>query len=469
MIDLTVEQIAAATDGRVASPVGTAAVTGEVVTDSRHAGPGDLFVALPGARVDGHEYLQAAADAGAVAALVSREVAGAPLVQIVVADTAAALGALAQAVLSTLRDTSEPPQVVAITGSVGKTSTKDLLAAAVESVGEVIAPVGSFNNEVGLPLTVLRARESTAVLVLEMGADAPDNLTYLTSIAPPDVAVVLAVGRAHLDGFGTLEAVAEAKAELVERTRPQGVAVLNSDDERVAAMAPKVAAARTVMYGRSPEAQVRADSVRLDAQGRARFTLHLDGREHEVHLPVYGEHQVSNALAAAAAAHEVGVGAEQIVAALRGAYARSPHRMEVHRTKAGMTIVDDAYNANPDSMRAALRALRHMVSGTGGRSVAVLGPMRELGPDSTAEHEAVGAFAYSVGVDRLISVEREGRPLATGALAAGMPRGAVHRASGVSEATAMLRRYLRPGDVTLIKASNGVQLWRVAEALEQAR
>lgn len=468
MIHLTIAQIAAAVDGTAPGPGGLT-VSGGVVTDSRRVGPGDLFVAVPGARVDGHHYLDAAAEAGAVAALVSREVPQAPLAQIVVADTTKALGDLAAAVLSRLRNNARPPVVVGVTGSVGKTSTKDLLAALLETSGEVIAPVGSYNNEIGLPLTVLRATENTAALVLEMGADAPGNLTYLTAIAPPDIAVVLAVGRAHLGGFGGIEAVARAKAELVRHMRPDGVAVLNADDARVAAMSPDVAGRSTVFFGTGGDAQVRAEQIGTDDQGRARFTLHLDGQAHPVQLPLYGLHQVSNALAAAAVAHELGVDGEQIATALGSAFARSPHRMNVQRTDAGVTIIDDAYNANPDSMRAALRSLAQMAAGTGGRAVAVLGPMRELGPDSTAEHERVGAFAVQVGVDRLIAVEGEARPLATGALVAGMGRREVQRASGVSEAVAMLRRYLRSGDVMLVKASNGAQLWRVVEALERAR
>lgn len=473
MIASTLDQVAAATGGRVLGTPGAVVVSGEVVTDSRRAGSGGLFVALRGARVDGHHYLQSAADAGAVAALVSREVPGGPLAQVLVPDTTRALGELARWVLATLRSRPRPPLVVGVTGSVGKTSTKDLLAAVLDHTGEVIAPVGSYNNEIGLPLTVLRAQENTSVLVLEMGADAPGNLADLASIAAPDIAVVLAVGRAHLGGFGSLEAVAAAKSELVTHMLPEGVAILNADDERVAAMAPAVAGARTVLFGTVSHAQVRAEQVGTDDQERARFTLYFDdhagAQAHPVQLALYGAHQVPNALAAAAVAHEVGVPAEQIATGLGSAFARSPHRMDVHRSDAGVTIIDDSYNANPDSMRAALRALARMAASTGGRAVAVLGPMRELGPDSTAEHERVGSFAAALGIQLLIAVDGAARPLATGALAAGMGRGDVQRASGVGEAVAMLRRYLRAEDVMLVKASNGERLWRVVEALERAR
>jgi len=468
MINLTLEQIAGITGGRLHGDPGIV-ITADVVTDSRNTSPGGLFVALPGSRVDGHDYLQAAADTGAAGALVSREVPEAALAQVQVPDTTRALGDLARHVLQVLREQAQPPLVVAVTGSVGKTSTKDLLAALLEHTGEVIAPTGSYNNEVGLPLTVLRAGTATAALVLEMGADAPGNLTYLTSIAPPDLAVVLAVGRAHLSGFGDLDAVARAKAELVQHLRPEGTAILNADDARVVAMTEAAAGAGTVLFGRDESAHVRATDVRTDPQGRARFTLHLDGRQHQVQLALHGEHQVSNALAGAAVAHHVGVESEQIVTALGSAHARSPHRMDVRRTAGGITLIDDAYNANPESMRAALRAARQSAASTGGRAVAVLGPMRELGPDSTAEHEAVGAYAATLGLDRLIAVGAAARPLATGAMAAGLTRRGVYRAGGVSEAVAMLQRYLRSGDVVLVKASNGERLWRVAEALERTR
>ena len=468
MIALTLAQIADATGGRVVGDPGLQ-LDGPVVTDSRRVADNSLFVALRGARVDGHDYLGAASEGGAVAALVSREVHGAALAQVVVADTETALGDLARFVLDQLRQQPKAPVVVAITGSVGKTSTRDLLDSVLEGKGEVIAPAGSYNNEVGLPLTVLRATADTAVLVLEMGADAPGNLTYLTSIAAPDIAVVLAVGRAHLGGFGTIEAVATAKAELVQGMRPQGVAILNGDDARVAAMAPLVAGERTVVYGTGSGAEVQASDVSTDDAGRPRFTLSTPTGQVPVALALFGEHQVSNALAAAAVARELQLDLPQIAALLGTSFARSPHRMDVHKTSSGVTIIDDAYNANPDSMRAALRALADMAKTSGGRAIAVLGPMRELGPDSTAEHTGVGQYAANLGVDQLIAVEGEARPIAEGALAAGMPEREVTRATGVTEAVSRLRRSAKSGDVVLVKASNGVQLWRVVSELEGNR
>lgn len=469
MIELTLPQIAAAVGGRVLGAPEQMTVSGEVVTDSREVTPGGLFVALRGARVDGHHYLADAAGAGAVAALVTRHVPQAPLAQIQVRDTTRALGDLARAVLSQLRTANPGPQVVAITGSVGKTSTKDLIAAQLEGLGEVIAPVGSYNNEVGLPLTVLRANADTRVLVLEMGADAPGNLTYLASIAPPDLSLVLAVGRAHLGGFGSIEAVAEAKTELVTTTPADGTVVLNADDPRVAAMASASPAATLVRFGQGEDADVRAADIRLDAEGRAQFVLAAGGRQAQVHLALIGAHHVTNALAAASVALQLGQPLEQVAQVLGTTFARSPHRMQVHRTEAGVKIIDDAYNANPDSMRAALRALVQMTRGTGGRSVAVLGPMRELGPDSADEHRQVGVYAAQVGVDHLLAVEGEARPVADGALAAGLDPQAAVRATGITEAVTSLRRYLRSGDVVLVKASNGVQLWRVVSELERSR
>lgn len=470
MIGMRLSEIAAAVGGQVLGDGPDLRVAGDVVTDSRQVTPGSVFVALRGARVDGHHYLNAATDAGAVLALVTRAVPGAGMAQIRVEDTERALGDLARESLARLRSAEGArPKVVAITGSVGKTSTKDLLAALVDDMGEVIAPVGSFNNEIGMPLTVLRADEHTEVLVLEMGADAPGNLTYLTSIAPPDIAVVLAVGRAHLGGFGTIEAVTAAKAELVAAVRTDGTTVLNADDPRVAQMASASVAAKVLQYGQGDAADIRAVDVTLDGDGRARFTLATEHEQVPVHLALVGEHQVSNALAAAAVAAELGRPLAQIADILGQTFARSPHRMQVHRTEGGIKIIDDAYNANPDSMRAALRALVQMATGSGGRSVAVLGPMRELGPDSGDEHRQIGAYAAGLGVDRLIAVEGEARLIVVGALAAGMAPRAAERATGVTEAVTKLRRYLRSGDVVLVKASNGVQLWRVVSELEGGR
>ena len=430
-----------------------------VVVDSRQAEPGSLFAAIDGAHVDGHDFLEAAAANGARAALVTRPVPGAPIPTLLVPDVPAALGDLAREVLARLRERTGI-RVVAITGSVGKTTTKDLLAQLLAGCGEVIAPVGSFNNEIGLPLTVLRAEESTRVLVLEMGADAPGNLTYLTAIAPPDVAVVLMVGRAHLGGFGSLENVATAKAELVQGLTADGIAVLNADDPRVAAMA-AVAAGRDVLeFGTGAAAQVRAEEVRTDASGRLELTLVAPQGSAPVRTALVGRHQVSNVLAAAATALALGMSVTEVAAAAADARVLSPHRMQVSRTGA-VTVVDDSYNANPDSMRAALRALPLVAAGR--RSVAVLGEMLELGETSAAEHAQVGAECVRTGVQVVVTVGAGAEPIAEGARAAGAE--SVHSTANLEEAEQLLATLITEGDVVLVKSSNGAGLMRLAERL----
>ena len=465
MITMTLAQVAAVTEGELAGD-GRTPVTGEVVTDSRAVGPGTLFAAFDGEHVDGHDFVAAALDAGAAGALVTRAVHGAdPERTVLVDDVAAALGRLARHVLAELRarrTADEPLRVVAVTGSVGKTTTKDLLARLLAPLGEHIAPPGSFNNEIGLPLTVLRATGTTRTLVLEMGADHVGNLEYLTSVAPPDVAVVLAVGRAHLGEFGGIENVARAKSELVAGLAPGGTAVLNADDARVAAMA-SLAPGRVLTFGRSAGADVRAEDVRLDDAGRAAFRLHAPHGSADVRLALVGEHHVTNALAAAAVALDLGVPAETVVDVLAGAGAASPHRMDVRDRADGVRVVDDSYNANPDSVRAGLRALVGLAAGR--RSVAVLGEMLELGEYSAAEHRAVGADAADLGVDLVVAVGEGTAPLADGARVADGDGTAVLHVPDVDAARTLLDERLRPGDVVLLKGSNGSGIWRLADAL----
>jgi UDP-N-acetylmuramoyl-tripeptide--D-alanyl-D-alanine ligase len=467
MITMTLAQIAAVTGGELAGE-GHAPVTGDVVTDSRAVRPGALFAAFDGEHVDGHDFVVGALDAGAAGALVSRAVPGTdPARTVLVDDVAAALGRLARHVLAELRagrTPEDPLQVVAVTGSVGKTTTKDLLARLLAPLGEHIAPPGSFNNEIGLPLTVLRATGTTRTLVLEMGADHLGNLEYLTSVAPPDVAVVLAVGRAHLGEFGGIENVARAKSELVVGLAPGGTAVLNADDHRVAAMA-GLAAGRVLTFGRSAGADVRAEQVRLDDAGRASFRLTAPQGAIDVGLALVGEHHVVNALAAAAVALDLGVPAETVVSVLAAAGAASPHRMDVRDRSDGVRVVDDSYNANPDSVRAGLRALVGLAAGR--RSVAVLGEMLELGEYSADEHRAVGADAAALGIDVVVAVGGGTAALADGARAAagdGSSREIV-QVPDVDAARTLLGERLRPGDVVLLKGSNGSGIWRLADAL----
>jgi UDP-N-acetylmuramoyl-tripeptide--D-alanyl-D-alanine ligase len=488
VIDLTVAQIAAIIGGRLSgiSPDEAAAtrVTGTVEFDSRAVTPGGLFLALPGARSDGHDFARVAVGAGAVAVLAARPVgvpaiivepraAHDPAASVLEHDNdgsgAAVLGALARlaaAVAAELVDGGLT--IVGITGSSGKTSTKDLLAAVLTPLGEVVAPPGSFNNELGHPWTVLRATESTDYLVLEMSARHPGNIAALAEIAPPSIAVVLNVGTAHLGEFGSREAIAATKAELPQSVPSSGVVILNVDDTAVAAMADQTAA-RVVRVGRSTGADVWAGPVTLDELARPRFTLHTADSETDVALAVHGDHQVSNALCAAAVALECGASLEEVAAALAAAGPVSKHRMAVATRDDGVTVINDAYNANPDSMRAGLKALAAIAreAGEKRRSWAVLGEMAELGDAAISEHDRIGRLAVRLDVSRLIVV-------GTGRSMSAMHNGAVMEGSWGSESTmvadadaalALLRAELRAGDVVLVKASNAAGLGALADAL----
>lgn len=458
MIVLTAAQVAEAVSGKLTSQLDPETVVeGPVVIDSRDSVAGALFVALPGENVDGHNFIESAIEAGAAFALSQQEVQ-APAV--IVQDTQKALGDLARAVLARLKNIN----LVAVTGSVGKTTTKDLLSQLLSDLGPTIAPRGSFNNEVGMPLTVLRADTETKYLVLEMGASGIGNLDYLTSIATPDVSVVLAVGRAHLGEFGGIEAVAQAKSELVTGTDPSGTVILNSADERVIAMKEKAGDRRTVTF--SPATEIDADVQALDidmADGAtASFTLSARGQTAPVALQLVGRHQVSNALAAACVALELGMSTGRVAELLSSAKPLSYGRMRVTKRSDGVQIINDAYNANPDSMSAALESLTHF---SAGRTWAVLGEMLELGDESASAHFEVGARASELGIDRVVAVGKGAAQIAAGAESGSNPPELVEAVADPHGASMVLEQHLRSGDAVLIKASNGTGLWRLGDDL----
>jgi UDP-N-acetylmuramoyl-tripeptide--D-alanyl-D-alanine ligase len=457
VIGLSLAEVAELTGGALTGPDG-ARVTGKVTLDSRTVAPGDLFVAVAGERVDGHDFLGAAATAGAVAALSAR--ADDALPTVVVGDPVAALGRLAAGVHTRL--TAGGLRTLGITGSSGKTSTKDLLGQVLAAAGPTVSPPGSYNNDIGLPLTVLDADETTRFLVLEMGSRGPGHIARLCGIARPQVGVVLNVGSAHLGEFGTPEGTAAAKGELVEALPADGTAVLNADDPRVLGMAPRTVA-RVLTTGRAAGAAVRAADVTLDDSARPRFTLVAAGEEHPVALQVVGEHQVANALSAAGAGLAVGMPPAQVAAALTAAGPRSRWRMEVDRRADGVTVVNDAYNANPESMRAALAALTGLPAD---RRIAVLGAMGELGADAPAEHERLGRDAAAAGVDLIVAVGPDAVGIADGAAAAGRRAGeeSVHVPDRAA-ARELLSEVLRPGDVVLVKASRAYGLELLAADL----
>ena len=410
MIPLSLARIAQITGGQLHGDP-DAVVSGEVVIDSRRAGPGGLFAAVAGERSDGHDFAAAAVAAGATAVLATRPV---PAPSVLVADVPAALAALARFVVDALPDA----RIAGITGSSGKTSTKDLAAQLVERLGPTIAPAGSFNNEFGHPLTVLRADASTRYLVLELSARGLGHIAHLCRIAPPRYGVVLNVGHAHAGEFGGLDQVAQAKGELVEALPADGTAILNAADPRVLAMAARTQARVVTFGGEASGGCVRAVGLRLDDLGRPSFTLLTPEGSAPVTLRLHGAHNVPNALAAAALAGELGLSLDAIADGLSAAVARSRWRMEVHQRADGVTVINDAYNANPESVRAAIDALAHLVQshlGLGGRGFAVLGHMAELGDSSRTSHEDIGEYAASGGLAGLIAVGEEAAPLLAGA------------------------------------------------------
>ncbi|MGJ6964210.1 UDP-N-acetylmuramoyl-tripeptide--D-alanyl-D-alanine ligase [Streptosporangium sp. G11] len=435
-----------------------APVTAPSAVDSREVVPGGLFVATVGERVDGHDYAAKAVGDGAVAVLASRPV-GVPA--LVVEDVQEALGRLAGYVLGHIS-----PTVIALTGSVGKTTTKDLLAQVLERHAPTIATDKSFNNELGLPLTVLRADAATRYLVLEMGAGRKGDLTYLTRIAPPRVGMVLNVGAAHVSRMGGgLADVAEAKGELVEALPADGFALLNADDPYVVNMAGRTRA-QVTLYGRSAGAHVRADDVRMDDQARASFDLVTPTGRARVKLDPIGEHQVSNALAAAAAAVTLGFSVDEIASGLNAARRRSAGRLEILERPDGVTIVNDAYNANPESMRAGLRTLKALAGAR--RTVAVLGAMGQQADASRARHAEMGRLVAELGVDVLIAVG-PGDPVAMAGEAESSDAGvAVYTVEDVAGAVRLATGLLEPGDVVLVKASSEIGLSTCARELAQA-
>jgi UDP-N-acetylmuramoyl-tripeptide--D-alanyl-D-alanine ligase len=482
MIPLTLGEIAAATGGRLHNATGDETVTGSVEFDSRQVGPGGLFVAVPGERVDGHDFAAAALEKGAVGVLAAREVdapsvivppvsGGHARAYVLAGDTdgsgaavLAGLAAIAREVVDRLPNLT----VVGVTGSSGKTSTKDLISQVLEPLGPTVAPPGSFNNELGHPWTVLRADENTRHLVLELSARAIGHIRALCEIAPPRIGVVLNVGSAHLAEFGSREDIAIAKGELAEAATD--VAILNADDPLVRAMASR-AKARVVLVGTHADADIQAADIELDDQARATFRLVTPQGEAPVTLAVHGAHHVGNALSAAAVGLELGADVTQVATSLSAAQRRSARRMEVTTRDDGVTVVNDAYNANPESVTAAIETLARMSGPDNARRTwAVLGELRELGEHGAAAQEEIGRLAVRLGIDRVVAVSEQAAPFQHGARLEGSGTGEEHvLVPDVEAAIALLDTELRPGDVVLVKAANYAGLWRVADALLGSR
>jgi UDP-N-acetylmuramoyl-tripeptide--D-alanyl-D-alanine ligase len=453
VIARTLADVAVAVGGDVrdADP---GAIVSSVSIDGRTAEQGSVFVALTGSHADGHDFAAQAVANGAIAAIVSREVPGP---RVVVDDPLLALLALGR----DERDRLTGVRVVAVTGANGKTSTKDLAAAVLSTRFRTHASPSSFNNEIGLPMTLLGAPEGVEAIVAEMGARRVGDVALLCDIARPDVVVVTNVGVAHMEIFGSWERIVASAAEPVESLGPEGTAILNADDAAVRALRERTTA-RVLTFGLSEDADVRAADVRLDDDARASFVLaHRDERELAA-LAVPGEHMVSNALAAAAAGIALGVTLPECAAALKGARI-APWRMETFENARGVVVVNDAYNANPESMAAGLRAARWIARD--GRLAAVLGHMAELGAVAFEAHERLGELVVRVGVDRLVTVGEPAEAIARAAVREGQLPEDVASYATAAEAAEDVRRWARRGDVVLVKGSRVVGLERVAEAL----
>jgi UDP-N-acetylmuramoyl-tripeptide--D-alanyl-D-alanine ligase len=428
-------------------------VSGSVQTNSTLVEPGSVFFALPGQVTDGHLYAADAVERGAALVVAERPLE-LPVPLIVVPDGVTALADLARLVVARVRADGRL-KVIGITGSNGKTTTKNLLQAILSAEGPTVAPAGSFNNHVGAPITMTQVEASTDYLISEMGASHAGEIARLVGIAMPDISVVLKVGLAHAGEFGGIEATQRAKSEIVRELPASAVAVLNADDGRVAAMA-ELTAARVVWFGLAPDAEVRAEDVRATASG-TRFTLVVDGAAHEVALRILGEHHVSNALAAVTVARELGVPIERAIAAIEAVPRAERWRMEVLQPGGGITVINDAYNASPDSTAAALKTLAQ-IREPGQRTVAVLGEMAELGEYAQDEHDRLGRLVVRLNIGKLVVVGDGARHIHAAAGLEGSWDGESVFVPDLDAAYDLLREQLRAGDVVLVKSSKSARL-----------
>lgn len=500
MIELSAAEISEVVSGRLRGledPAGLCVTVAD--TDSRQFGEGSsngpgpgLFIAKPGETTDGHRFIDAALEAGAVLVLAQRDTddaSGSPHPAVIVDDVVEAMGLLAAEIVTRIRAHS-PTTVIGITGSAGKTTTKDLLRQLLTPEGPTVAPQGSYNGEVGVPLTIFTAPLHTRFLIVEMGADAPGNIRDLAQMVRPDIGVVLMVGSAHAGKFGGADKIAAVKGELAEAIAPDGAVILNDDDPQVRSMAARAVApvtwfgtsaaenssddhAETSSHGGEAAAQgaqwVTASEVALDESGHPHFTLRVrqGSRDEEasVRSGLTGTHHVTNLLAAAAAAHQLGVSTQAIARRLDGLGPGSRWRMQRTERADGVTVINDAYNANPESMREALRTLAMITRPTGRRSVAVLGPMLELGAEAIPRHTQLGETAVRLNIGKLVVVGDEAYSLYRGAIAEGSWGSEVHWVPDVEAAEAYLEDEIRPGDVVLLKSSNGAGLGHLGDAI----
>jgi UDP-N-acetylmuramoyl-tripeptide--D-alanyl-D-alanine ligase len=420
------------------------------VIDSRVAIDGSLFLAVQGENVDGHGYVDDAFARGAVLAITSKPVSQR---HIIVDDVVAALGKLAQHVRSNLLDLT----VIGITGSQGKTTTKELLASILSSAAPTVAPHGNFNNEIGAPISLLHCTETTKYCIVEMGARHPGDIAHLCSIAQPNIGVVLRVGSAHVGEFGSMQAIAETKSELIQSLGPEGIAILGTYDDFTPAMA-RAHKGKTLAFGESSECDIRATDIEV-REGRAHFDLITPEGRSAVGLRIVGLHQVANALAVASVATVLGFSLDQIASGLSTAESEAKWRMEIEELPS-LVLINDAYNASPEATAAALQTLALFAQERGGESWAFLGKMHELGESSNTDHAAIGTLASELGIDHLVCV---GAPEYAASISASSAT-SIHRCADIAEAIEVANN-LSKGDVVLVKASRSEKLEILADAI----
>jgi UDP-N-acetylmuramoyl-tripeptide--D-alanyl-D-alanine ligase len=453
VIAITAAELAKVLSGQLVGD-GELLVEGSVETDSRLVSSGSLFFAKPGESADGHDFVADAKSNGSVIAVVEHQV-DVDITQVVVKDSVAALGLLAAWLIERLKSHGKL-RVVGITGSNGKTTTKNMLRAILSKVGNTIAPIESFNNKVGAPISILRADVETEYLVVEMGAEGLGSIAYLAKMAKPDIAVILKVGMAHAGEFGGIENTAKIKGELAEALSEDGQLILNADDSMVVAMKDRTKA-KVTWFGTSATADFSASNISLSKNGTSFDLKWPDGSQSAVQLGILGEHHVLNALAASTVATILGATKQQIVEALEAMELAERWRMQRVVRPDGVTVINDAYNASPDSMKAALQTLAQL-GRMGTRTIAVLGEMAELGEFSRHEHDSIGRLVVRLNIDQLVVVGEGAKLVHMGATQEGSWDGESQFFATIAEALDYLRGILTDGDTVLIKSSKSANL-----------
>jgi len=454
MIAISLQEISEAIGAKLIGD-GTVVISGSVETDSRLIKAGSLFVAKPGEVTDGHEFVSSAIANGAVALIVEHEVSS-TVPQLVVKDSVHALGLLAKHVVAKVKALGQL-KVIGVTGSNGKTTTKNMLREVLSTKGKTIAPEESFNNEVGAPYSMLKIDEQTKFLVVEMGAGGPGTIKYLAQMCEPDIGIELKVGLAHAGEFGGIEATENIKAELVEELASTGVALLNHDDERVMNMATRTKA-KALTFGLGQDSDYSASDVAISLSGTSFGFSTPDGTKSKVNLHILGEHHVYNALAALATGEILGVDRIEAIQAIESMKLAEKWRMELGVAESGLTVINDAYNASPDSMRAALQTLAQLGRISGKKTVAVMGEMAELGEFSAHEHDAIGRIAVRLNLGQVVVVGKAAKLIHMGASQEGSWDGESQYFDEISNALAFLREMLTGDEIVLVKSSKSANL-----------